>query len=72
MTEFEPQVLADLSVLKSQISALLGDGNSGESPASRAVSTSMSRASGVRKASPSQQGAVFTLVQFVLELLRRK
>ena len=29
MTEFEAQVLVDLSVLKSQMSALFGDGNSG-------------------------------------------
>ena len=29
MTEFEAQVLADLSVLKNQMSTLLGDGNSG-------------------------------------------
>jgi hypothetical protein len=72
MTEFEAQVLADLSVLKSQMGALLGDGNSGriatiEGRVDR-HEQSFQRAKGFAVAT----GAVFTLVQFVLELLRRK
>jgi len=72
MTEFEAQVLADLSVLKNQMSTLLGDGNSGRIAAIESrVSQheqSLQRAKGFAVAS----GAVFTLVQFVMEIVRRK
>ncbi len=72
MTEFEAQVLADLSVLKNQMSTLLGDGNSGRIAAiERRVSLheqSLERAKGFAVAS----GSLFTLVQFTIELLRRK
>ena len=72
MTEFEAQVLADLSVLKSQMSTLLGDGNSGRIASIEGRvdrhEQSFQRAKGFAVAT----GAVFTLVQFVLELLRRK
>lgn len=72
MTEFEAQVLADLSVLKIQMSALLDDGNSGRiaSIGGRVDQHEQShqRARGFAVAT----GAVFTLAQFVLELLRRK
>lgn len=71
MTEFEAQVLADLSVLKSQMSALLGDGNSGRIASIEGDvdqhEQSLQRAKGFAVAT----GAVFTLVQFVLELLRQ-
>ena len=70
MTEFEAQ--ADLSVLKSQMSALLGDGNSGRIASIEGRvdqhEQSHQRARGFAVAT----GAVFTLAQFVLELLRRK
>jgi hypothetical protein len=72
MTELEAQVFADLSVLKSQMSALLGDGNSGRIARVEGDvdqhEHSLQRAKGFAVAT----GAVFTLVQFVLELLRRK
>jgi len=32
MNEFEAQVLSDLSVLKAQMTGLMGDGNGGASP----------------------------------------
>jgi len=72
MTEFEAQVLADLSVLKNQMGTLLGDGNSGriaiiENRVSQ-HEQSLQRAKGFAVAS----GAVFTLVQFVMEMVRRK
>lgn len=72
MTEFEAQVLADLSVLKNQMSTLLGDGNSGRIAAiENRVSQheqSLQRAKGFAIAG----GAAFTLVQFVIEMVRRK
>ena len=72
MTEFEAQVLADLSVLKNQMSTLLGDGNSGRiATIENRVSQhdqSLQRAKGFAVAS----GVVFTVVQFVMEILRRK
>ncbi|HEX3471124.1 MAG TPA: hypothetical protein VHT28_08060 [Silvibacterium sp.] len=72
MTEFEAQVLADLSVLKNQMSTLLGDGNSGRIASIEGRvdrhEQSFQRAKGFAVAT----GAIFTLVQFVLELLRRK
>ena len=72
MTEFEAQVLADLSVLKNQMSTLLGDGNSGRIASIEGRvdrhEQSLQRAKGFAVAT----GAVFTLVQFVMELLRRK
>ena len=72
MTDFEAQVLADLSVLKNQMGTLLGDGTSGRIAAiEQRVSEheqSLQRAKGFAVAS----GALFTVVQFVLELVRRK
>jgi hypothetical protein len=72
MTEFEAQVLADLSVLKNQMGTLLGDGNSGRiSAIERRVDwheRSFQRAKGFAVA----VGAAFTLIQCVIELLRRK
>jgi hypothetical protein len=72
MTEFEAQVLADLSVLKNQMATLLGDGNSGRIAAIEqrvgSHEQSLQRATGFAVAS----GGLFTLVQFTIELLRRK
>jgi hypothetical protein len=72
MTDFEAQVLADLSVLKHQMASLLGDGNSGRVSAIENRVTmheqSLQRAKGFAVAA----GAVATLLQFVMEYLRRK
>jgi hypothetical protein len=72
MTEFEAQVLADLSVLKNQMMTLLGDGNSGRIAAIEGRvdrhEQGFQRAKGFAVAS----GAVFTLIQLVAEWLRRK
>jgi hypothetical protein len=72
MTEFEAQVLADLSVLKNQMTTLLGDGSSGRIAAIEGRvdqhEQSFQRAKGFAVAG----GAVFTLVQFFVELWRRR
>ena len=72
MTDFEAQVLADLSVLKNQMSTLLGDGNSGRiATIEGRVSQheqSLQRAKGFAVAT----GGLFTLIQLTIELLRRK
>ncbi|HTD56400.1 MAG TPA: hypothetical protein VK670_13510 [Silvibacterium sp.] len=72
MTDFEAQVLADLSVLKNQMATLFGDGNSGRIAAiEQRVSQheqSFQRAKGFAVAC----GALVTVVQFTIELLRRK
>jgi hypothetical protein len=72
MTEFEAQVLADLSVLKNQMTTLIGDGSSGRVAAIEGRvgqhEQSLQRAKGFAVAT----GAVFTLIQFAMELLRRK
>lgn len=72
MTEFEAQVLADLSVLKNQMKTLMGNGNSGriakiESRVDQ-HEQSLQRAKGFVVAI----GAVFTLIQCVIELLSRR
>jgi|KBSMisStaDraftv2_1062788.scaffolds.fasta_scaffold03635_11 hypothetical protein len=43
MNEFEAQVLSDLSVLKSQMTALTGDGNGAVSPRSNTAWKNMSK-----------------------------
>ena len=72
MTDFEAQVLADLSVLKNQMSTLLGDGNSGRIAAIEGRvgrhEQSLQRAKGFAVAT----GGLFTLIQLTIELLRRK
>lgn len=72
MTEFEGQVLADLSVLKNQMNMLLGDGTSGRIATIEGRvdqhEKSFQRAKGFAVA----MGAIFTLIQCVVELLRRK
>jgi len=72
MTDFEAQVLADLSVLKNQMSTLLGDGNSGRIAVIEGRvgqhEQSLQRAKGFAVAT----GGLFTLVQLTIELLRRK
>jgi hypothetical protein len=72
MTEFEAQVLADLSVLKNQMGTLLGDGTSGRIAAIEnrvgQHEQSVQRAKGFVVAG----GAVLTVIQFFVELWRRK
>jgi hypothetical protein len=72
MTDFEAQVLADLSVLKNQMSTLLGDGNSGRIAAIEGRvgqhEQSLQRAKGFAVAT----GGLFTLIQLTIELLRRR
>jgi hypothetical protein len=72
MTEFEAQVLADLCVLKNQMTSLLGDGSSGRIATIEGRidrhEQSLQRAKGFAIAT----GAVVTLVQCALELFRRK
>jgi hypothetical protein len=72
MTEFEAQVLADLSVLKNQMSSLLGDGNSGRIAAIEGRVDQHERSLQRAKGFGVAMGAVFTLIQCVVELLRRK
>jgi hypothetical protein len=72
MTDFEAQVLADLSVLKNQMGTLLGDGNSGRIASIEGRvgrhEQSLQRARGFAVAT----GALFTLLQLAFEILRRK
>jgi hypothetical protein len=72
MTEFEAQVLADLSVLKSQMGTLVGDGNSGRIAAIEGRVDQHERNFQRAKGFAVALGAVFTVVQCVIELLRRR
>ena len=72
MTEFEGQVLADLSVLKNQMNTLLGDGNSGRIASIEGRVDQHERNFQRAKGFALAMGTVFTLIQCVLELLRRK
>lgn len=68
ITEFEAQVLADLSVLKNQMLTLMGDGDSGRLPAlERKVELHelhWQRAKGFAAA----MGVLFTMVQVAVEM----
>jgi hypothetical protein len=70
MTEFEAQVLADLSVLKHQMAALYGDGETGRIAAiERRISAheqALQRAKGFLLAA----GGVFTAIEMLVEFLR--
>jgi len=70
MTEFEAQVLADLSVLKHQMAALYGDGETGRIAAiERRVTAheqAVQRAKGVMLAA----AGVFTAIQMLIEFLK--
>lgn len=70
MTEFEAQVLADLSVLKHQMAALYGDGETGRIAAiERRITTheqALQRAKGFMLAA----GGVFTVIEMLIEFLR--
>lgn len=72
MTEFEAQVLADLSVLKNQMTTLVGDGNSGRIGAiEERVTQHEERFQNVRGFAIAF-GALLTLIQFLIDYLRRK
>lgn len=71
MTEFEAQVLADLSVLKNQMRTLLGDGNSGRIAAIECRIDQHERSFQRVKGFAVALGAIFTLIQCMLELLRK-
>lgn len=72
MTEFEAQVLADLSVLKHQMMLLCGDGETGRIPSiERRVTVheqSLQRAKGFFVA----VGAVVTAVQMLFAYMRHR
>ena len=72
MTEFEAQVLADLSVLKNQMSTLLGDGNSGRIALIEGRVEQHERSLQRAKGFAVAIGAVFTLIQCLIEMLGRK
>ena len=72
MTDFEAQVLSDLSVLKSQMAMLLGDGNTGRiGTLEQRVSQHEERFQNARGFAIGIGGLV-TLVQFLIDYLRRK
>jgi hypothetical protein len=66
------QVAHDLSVMKSQMSTLLGDGNSGRIATIKGRVDQHERSLQRAKGFAVAMGAVFTLIQCVVELLRRK
>lgn len=72
MTEFEAQVLADLSVLKNQMTVLVGDGNSGRiGSLEERVAQHEERFQNVRGIAIAF-GALLTLVQFLIDFLRKR
>ena len=72
MTEFEAQVLADLSVLKNQMKTLLGDGNSGRIARIEGRVEQHERSLQKAKGFVVAIGAIFTLIQCVSELVGRR
>jgi hypothetical protein len=72
MSEFEAQVLADLSVLKNQMTVLVGDGNSGRLGAiEQRVNQHEERFQNVRGVAIAF-GSVLTLVQVLIDYWRRR
>lgn len=72
MTEFEAQVLADLSVLKNQMTTLVGDGNSGRIGAIEQRVTQHEERFQNARGFAIAIGGLVTLVQFLIDYLRRK
>lgn len=72
MTEFEAQVLADLSVLKNQMKTLLGNGNSGRIAQIEGRVDQHERSLQRAKGFVVAIGAIFTLIQCMIELLSRR
>ena len=72
MTDFEAQVLADLSVLKNQMAVLVGDGNSGRLGAlEQRVTEHEGKFQNVQGVAIAF-GALLTMVQVFIDWLRRK
>jgi hypothetical protein len=72
MTDFEAQVLSDLSVLKNQMAVLVGDGNSGRiGDIEKRVTQHEERFQSVRGVAIAF-GALLTFVQLLIDCLRRK
>ena len=72
MTDFESQVLADLSVLKNQMTVLVGDGNSGRMGAlEQRVNQHEGKFQNVQGVAIAF-GAVLTMLQFLIDWLRRR
>jgi hypothetical protein len=72
MTEFEAQVLADLSVLKNQMTVLVGDGNTGRiGEIEKRVTQHEEQYQNVRGVAIAF-GAVITLLQFLIDYFRRR
>ena len=72
MTEFEAQVLADLSVLKNQMTTLVGDGNSGRIGVIEQRVTQHEERFQSARGFAIAIGGLVTLIQFVVDFLRRK
>ncbi len=72
MTDFEAQVLADLSVLKNQMTALVGDGNSGRVGSIEQRVTQHEERFQSARGFAIAIGGLITLIQFLLDFLRRK
>lgn len=72
MTDFESRVLADLAVLKNQMTVLVGDGNSGRiGSLEERVTQHEERFQNMRGVAIAF-GALLTLVQFLIDFLRRR
>lgn len=72
MTDFEAQVLADLSVLKNQMTMLVGDGNAGRIGAmEERIAQHEDRFQNARGFAIAF-GALLTLIQLLIDYLRRK
>lgn len=72
LKNFEDVVIFDLSVLKNQMNTLLGDGNRGRIATIEGRVDQHERNFQRAKGFAVAMGAIFTMIQCVLELLRRK
>lgn len=72
MTEFEAQVLADLSVLKNQMTVLVGDGTSGRIGALEQRVTEHEGKFQSAQGVAITFGALLTVLQFLIDWLRRR
>jgi hypothetical protein len=70
MTDFEAQVLADLSVLKHQMASLYGDGDSGRVASIERRVTEHEQAMQRAKGFALAAGTLFTGLQMLFEFLR--
>jgi hypothetical protein len=72
MSEFEGQVLTDLSVLKSQMAALLGEGQPGRIAALEKRVECHERDFQRVKGFAAAIGALFTLIHFLVQFLKSR